>query len=155
MKIEKKKLSVSAITNGTVIDHIPASKLFNVISILGLDKLKENRMTFGTNFRSDRLGKKAVIKVSKKYFEDRDIDKIALVAPHAKLNIIKEYEVVEKREVKVPEEIVAIAKCMNPKCVTNHEEITTRFDVKNDNGKISLKCKYCQKITDQEHIEIV
>lgn len=152
---EKKRLSVSAITNGTVIDHIPANKLFTVISILGLDKLKENRMTFGTNFRSDRFGRKAVIKVSKKYFEDRDIDKIALVAPSAKLNIIKEYEVVEKRQVNVPEEITAIAKCMNPKCVTNHEDITTKFKVENKNGSISLKCNYCQKITDQEHIEII
>ncbi|MBI9067765.1 MAG: aspartate carbamoyltransferase regulatory subunit [Salinivirgaceae bacterium] len=152
---EKKKLSVSAITNGTVIDHIPANKLFTVISILGLDKLSENRMTFGTNFRSDRFGRKAIIKVSKKFFEQSDFDKIALVAPKAKLNIIKEYEVVEKWEVKVPEEIIAIAKCMNPKCVTNHEAIATKFKVLNDDGKISLKCNYCQKITTQEYMEII
>lgn len=152
---EKKRLSVSAITNGTVIDHIPANKLFTVVSILGLDKLKENRMTFGTNFRSDRFGRKAIIKVSKKYFEQSDFDKIALVAPTARLNIIKEYEVVEKWDVKVPEEISAIAKCINPKCVTNHEDIATKFKVENKNGSISLKCSYCQKITDQEHIEII
>lgn len=150
----QKILSVSAIQNGTVIDHIPASNLFNVISILGLDRLPDNMITFGTNFKSDRLGKKGIIKISDKYFEDIEIDKIALVAPHAKLNIIMNYEVTEKREVKVPKNIVGIAKCMNPKCVTNHEKIATRFKVNENNG-ISLRCKYCEKITDQEHLEIL
>lgn len=152
---EDKKLIVSAIQNGTVIDHIPAHNLFNVISILGLDKITENQVTFGTNFKSDRLGRKAIIKVSGIYFKDIDINKIALVAPHAKLNIIKDYEVVEKNEVIVPQEIIGIAKCMNPKCITNHEAITTRFDVMDKNGNISLKCRYCQKITDQTHLEII
>lgn len=152
---EDKKLSVSAIQNGTVIDHIPANNLFNVISILGLDQIIDSQVTFGTNFKSDRLGRKAIIKVSDIYFKDIDIDKIALIAPHAKLNIIKDFEVVEKRSVNVPEEIIAIAKCMNPKCITNHESITTKFDVIDKNGSISLKCRYCEKITDQEHLEIV
>lgn len=152
---EDKKLSVSAIQNGTVIDHIPANNLFNVISILGLDQIIDSQVTFGTNFKSDRLGRKAIIKVSDIYFKDIDIDKIALIAPHAKLNIIKDFEVVEKRSVNVPEEIIAIAKCMNPKCITNRESITTKFDVIDKNGSISLKCRYCEKITDQEHLEIV
>ncbi len=152
---EDKTLSVTAIEDGTVIDHIPAHNLFTVISILGLNKLDDNRMTFGTNFKSDKLGRKAIIKVSGKYFQDLEIDKIALVAPTAKLNIIKNYTVVEKREVKVPEEIKAIAKCMNPKCITNHEDITTRFKVIEKNGSISLRCNYCEKITDQEHMEII
>jgi aspartate carbamoyltransferase regulatory subunit len=152
---EDKKLSVSAIQNGTVIDHIPAQNLFNVISILGLDQITENQVTFGTNFKSDRLGRKAIIKVSDIYFKDIDINKIALVAPNAKLNIIKDYEVVEKREVNVPTEIFGIAKCMNPKCITNNENITTKFDVIDKHGSISLKCRYCEKITDQEHLQIV
>jgi aspartate carbamoyltransferase regulatory subunit len=155
MNKEDKKLSVSAIENGTVIDHIPAQNLFNVISILGLDRITENRVTFGTNFKSDKLGRKAIIKVADKYFEDIDIDKIALIAPHAKLNIIKNYSVVEKREVKVPAEIKAIAKCMNPKCITNNENITTKFTVIDKGSSISLKCNYCEKITDQEHLEII
>lgn len=152
---EQKVLSVSAIENGTVIDHIPANNLFKVISILNLDSITGNRMTFGTNFRSQQLGQKGIIKISGKFFEDIEIDKIALVAPSAKLNIIKDYEVIEKRSVNVPDKIVAIAKCMNPKCVTNHQQITTRFSVIHDNKKVNLKCNYCEKITDQEHLEIV
>jgi len=150
-----KTLSVNAIQNGTVIDHIPAQNLFTVISILGLNKLHDNTMTFGTNFKSEKLGRKAIIKVSDKYFEDFEIDKIALVAPTAKLNIIKEYEITEKREVRVPEEIKGIAKCMNPNCITNNENILTKFKVSVKNGNISLRCNYCEKITDGEHMEII
>jgi len=151
---EQKVLSVSAIENGTVIDHIPADNLFKVISILDLNSITENQVTFGTNFKSKLLGRKAIIKISDKFFEDIEIDKIALVAPHAKLNIIRDFGVVEKREVNVPEQIVGIAKCMNPQCITNHEHVTTRFTVI-DEGSVSLKCRYCEKVTDQEHLEII
>ncbi len=90
---KKLKLKVSAIKDGTVIDHINALSLFKVIKILGLDKIK-NQITFGTNLDSAKLGRKAIIKVSDKFFQDDEIDKIALIAPHAKLNIIEDYEVV-------------------------------------------------------------
>lgn len=92
---KNKELKVSAIKNGTVIDHIPANQLFRVISILGLNKIS-NQITFGTNLESRQLGHKAIIKVSEMFFEDNEINKIALVAPLAKLNIIRDYEVVEK-----------------------------------------------------------
>src|SRR6056297_2175800 len=128
-RVKKKlKLKVSAIKDGTVIDHIPAQNLFKVITILGLDKIK-NQITFGTNLESGKLGSKAIIKVSGKFFENDEINKIALIAPHAKLNIIRDYEVVEKKIVKIPEEIRGIVKCFNPMCITNHERILTRFSV--------------------------
>jgi aspartate carbamoyltransferase regulatory subunit len=148
-----KKLEVSAIENGTVIDHIPAKALFKVISILGLDKI-DKQITFGTNLDSKKLGKKAIIKLSDTFFIDKEINKIALVAPQAKLNIIRDYNVVEKKVVEVPEEIIGIAKCMNPKCITNNEKIVTRFSVISRRD-VKLRCHYCEKITDQEHIEIV
>lgn len=150
---EPKQLSVSAIENGTVIDHIPAKNLFKVIQILGLDKI-ENQITFGTNLESKKYGHKAIIKLAGIYFEDDDINRIALVAPQAKLNIIKDYEVVEKSVVEVPDEITGIAKCVNPKCITNFESVTTRFRVVNKEI-VSLKCHYCEKITDQDHLEIL
>jgi len=150
---EPKQLSVSAIENGTVIDHIPATNLFKVIQILGLDKI-ENQITFGTNLESKKLGKKAIIKLAGIFFEDDDINRIALVAPMAKLNIIKDYEVVDKSVVEVPDEIIGIARCVNPKCITNFESVTTRFRVVNKKN-VSLKCNYCEKITDQDHLEIL
>ncbi|HPX05772.1 MAG TPA: aspartate carbamoyltransferase regulatory subunit [Tenuifilaceae bacterium] len=150
---KNKQLSVSAIQNGTVIDHIPAQNLFKVINILNLDKIN-NQITFGSNLESHKLGHKAIIKIADKFFRDDEINRIALVAPHAKLNIIKDYEVVEKKTVNVPDDFTGIVKCVNPKCVTNHEKVTQKFYVV-DKASVSLKCHYCEKITDEEHMEFL
>ena len=147
-----KALQVSAIKDGTVIDHIPADRLFDVINILELYNCQE-MITFGTNLDSKQLGQKAIIKVANRFFQGEEIDKIALIAPHAKLNTIKNYEVVEKRVVEIPKEIIRIAKCFNPKCITNHEAITTRFTVISEKP-IELKCQYCEKITSEEQVVI-
>ena len=144
-----KELKVSAIKDGTVIDHIPAQNLFKVISLLGLADI-ENAITFGTNLESKKLGRKSIIKVADKFFRDDEIDKIALVAPEAKLNIIRNYEVVEKRQVSLPDEITGYVRCFNPKCITNHEDITTRFTVVSK-LPLALKCHYCDKVTTEEH----
>ncbi len=149
----EKLLEVRAIKNGTVIDHIPAKSLFKVISILGLDRI-ENMITFGTNLQSIKLGLKAIIKISDKYFEQDDINRIALFAPQAKLNIIKNYNVIEKKVVELPDEITGIVKCMNPMCITNNDPITTRFYVYTKD-QVALKCHYCEKITDHKHFEII
>jgi aspartate carbamoyltransferase regulatory subunit len=151
--MKNNKLEVSAIKEGTVIDHIPADNLFKVIGILKLERI-QNTITFGTNFKSERLGKKAIIKLSNVFFKDSDINKIALVAPDAKLNIIKEYKVVEKKIVEVPDEIQGIVKCVNPKCITNNEKIQTKFNII-DKKKIKLRCYYCEKITDIEHLDTI
>ncbi len=146
-------LEVSAIKDGTVIDHIPAGNLFKVINILHLENI-ENTITFGTNFKSAKLGKKAIIKLTNVFFKDNDINRIALVAPEAKLNIIRDYKVVEKKIVEVPDEIQGIVKCVNPKCITNFEKVTTKFTIV-DKKKIKLKCHFCEKITDLENIKRV
>ncbi len=149
----KKELKVSAIKDGTVIDRIPSENLFKVISILRLNKTS-HQVTFGSNLESKHLGKKAIIKVAGIFFKDDEINKIALVAPDAKLNIIQDYQVVEKKVVSLPDKVTAIAKCMNPKCITNNEVMTTRFEIV---GKkpLELKCEYCEKITDSKHLVII
>ncbi len=154
MKEQKKKLKlkVSAISQGTVIDHIPSENLFDVISILELDKTP-NMITFGANLDSDKLVNKAIIKVSNQFFENDEINKIALIAPHAKLNIIKDYEVIEKKVVEIPNQVVGIVKCFNPKCITNAEPITTSFSVISK-SPVALKCKYCEKITNESQMVI-
>ena len=129
----KKELQVSAIENGTVIDHIPADKLFDVINVLGITGM-DNAMTFGANLKSSKLGKKAIIKIWDKFLEDDEVNKLALVAPSAKINIIRDYDVVEKKTV-------------------NHEKVRTKFTVVKD-SPIVLKCHYCEKLTDQEHMEM-
>lgn len=149
----KKELQVNAVENGTVIDHIPSRKLFDVINVLGIES-STNTVTFGYNLHSNKLGEKSIIKISGKFLKDNEINKLALVAPSAKINIIRDYEVVEKKTVQVPEHVEGIAKCVNPKCITNHQRVPTKFDVVGSEP-IILKCHYCEKLTDQEHIEIV
>ncbi len=149
-----KKLKVSAIENGTVLDHIPANQLFKVISILDLKNCR-NPITFGTNLDSKLLGKKAIIKVSDRYFADDEINKIALVAPQAKINIIKNFEVVEKKIISVPAEISGIAKCSNPKCITNHQPVQTRFKTVVENDHLKLHCHFCEKMTDSDNLIIL
>ena len=150
--MKDKRLSVSAIKNGTVIDHIPAEVLFKVVSILKLDTV-ENMITIGNSLESGKLGKKGIIKLSEVFFHDDEINKIAMVAPCAKLNIIRNYEVADKRIVEIPDEIVGIVKCVNPKCITNNEVVTTKFTVVSK-SEVRLKCHYCEKITDRDNIQI-
>ncbi len=148
--MKDKQLIVTAIKDGTVIDHITSNSLFKVISILGLDKL-DKLMTFGNNLESKKLGKKGIIKLSEVFFDTGDINKIALVAPSAKLNIIRNYEVVEKMKVEIPDAVEGIIKCVNPKCITNSETVKTKFTIIAKEN-VKLKCHYCEKITSSENL---
>ena len=124
----KKELQVAAIENGTVIDHIPAEKTYEVAKLLNLQTLTEP-VTIGYNLPSSKLGKKGIIKIADKYFTDEEINRLSVVAPKIVLNIIKNYEVVEKKTVETPDELHGIIKCNNPKCITNNEPMQTYFTV--------------------------
>lgn len=146
----EKKLKVTAINNGTVIDRIPSKVLFKVISILGLDSC-DTMFSFGNNLPSKKIGKKGIIKIENRFFKDSELNKIALVAPEAQVNIINDFEVIEKRYTQLPEEVLGLVKCFNPKCITNNEEMTTSFTVASK-SPVQLRCKYCEKITREEDI---
>ncbi len=145
-----KELKVSAIENGTVIDHIPSKSVFQVIKILHLEDTGD-MVLFGTNLESKKLGKKGIVKVSNKFFKKHEINKIGLVAPSATLIVIKDYKVTEKREVQLPDTIEEIVKCFNPNCITNHERVNTKFTVI-DKKDVKLRCNYCEKITDKKNM---
>jgi len=146
----RKELQVAALENGTAIDHIPTEAFFNVVSLLQLQKLN-NRITIGNNLKSSKMGLKGIIKVSNKFFEENEINRIALVAPNVNLNIIKDYEVIEKKKVTLPDEIIEIVKCNNPKCITNNEPMKTRFHVI-DKENVELQCHYCELKIQKEEI---
>jgi aspartate carbamoyltransferase regulatory subunit len=146
----EKQLKVNAIKDGTVIDHIQTNALFRVIRILKLEE-SSNMVTFGNNLDSGLMGYKAIIKVANRFFEDEEVNKIALVAPHAKLNIIRNYEVVEKRLVEIPKQIRGIVRCFNPKCITHEENILPKFEVVSEKP-MALKCFYCEKITTEHEM---
>ena len=153
MTNDKKELQVAALENGTVIDHIPAEKLFTVVSLFGLEHMSNN-ITIGFNLNSKKLGKKGIIKIADKFFCDDEINRIAVVAPNVKLNIIRNYEVVEKRELRLPDELHGIVKCANPKCITNNEPMPTYFHVI-DKDRCVIKCHYCEKEQTRENITIL
>ena len=150
---DNRKLVVSAIENGTVLDHIPADNIFKVIDILGLSK-SDNQITIGINLESGSLGRKGIIKIAGRYFEDEEMSRIALVAPDATVNIIRDYTVIEKKTISIPSEVVGIVRCANPLCVTNHQDIKTKFTTVNAAGRTQLLCHYCEKATELKTAEI-
>ena len=150
---EKKELQVAALENGTVIDYIPSDKLFTVVSLLNLKDLDSN-ITIGYNLESKKLGKKGIIKIADKFFTDEEINRISVVASNIKLNVIRNYAVVEKKEAIMPDELKGIVKCNNPKCITNNEPMQTWFHV-TDKEKGLLKCHYCEKEQQKDNIKLI
>ena len=146
--MNKKERLVAAIKNGTVIDHIPVEKTFDIVSLLQLQRLV-TPVTIGYNFTSKMVGTKGIIKV----FTDDEISRLSVVAPNVVLNIIKDYEVVEKKRVETPDELRGIVKCNNPKCITNNEPMDTIFNVIDKEHGI-LKCHYCDKEQKMEKVEL-
>lgn len=149
----KTERQVAAIKNGTVIDHIPAEKTYQVVNLLQLETL-ETPVTIGYNYPSNKIGRKGIIKVSDKFFTDEEISRLSVVAQNVVLNIIHDYEVVEKKTVKTPDELRGIVKCNNPKCITNNEPMNTVFHVVNKEKGI-IKCHYCDKEQFIEKVELV
>ena len=150
---EKKELQVAALENGTVIDHIPSDKLFTVVSLLEMDKM-ENNITIGNNLESKKLGKKGIIKIADRFFTPEEISRLSVVAPNIRLNIIRNYQVAEKKEVIMPDELKGIVRCNNPKCITNNEPMQTWFHVV-DKQKGLLKCHYCEKEQQVDNIKLI
>lgn len=149
----KTERQVAAIKNGIVIDHIPAEKTYQVVNLLQLETL-ETPVTIGYNYPSNKIGRKGIIKVSDKFFTDEEISRLSVVAQNVVLNIIHDYEVVEKKTVKTPDELRGIVKCNNPKCITNNEPMNTVFHVVNKEKGI-LKCHYCDKEQFIDKVELV
>ena len=147
----RKELVVSALENGTVLDHIPAENVYKALDILNLKGIG-TQITIGINLTSKFFGNKGIIKIADKFFEDEELNKLALIAPKATVNVIRDFKVVEKKKLVMPEEIHGIAKCRNPKCVTNHQPVSTWFKTIEEGNEISLLCHYCEKITDSKHI---
>jgi len=149
----RKEFIVSAIENGTVIDHIPSKNVFQVIKILNLEE-SDDMVLFGTNLESKKYGKKGIVKVKNKFFKNSEINKIALVAPKATLIVIKDYQITSKQVVELPDDVQGIVKCFNPNCITNHEKVETKFNLV-DKEEVKLRCHYCEKITDKKNMIVI
>ena len=152
--MEQSDLIVRRIKDGTVIDHINEGKGLNVLEALEIDGSRGNVITIALNMPSGKLKKKDMIKVEGRFLEDDDTNKLAVIAPSSTVNIIKNYKLVEKRRVSLPNQIEQIFRCSNPDCITNSQEhIESTMEVM-DKKNLVLKCRYCGRILDVNDLKI-
>jgi aspartate carbamoyltransferase regulatory subunit len=146
--MKEKTLSVSAIKEGTVVDHINAGQALKIIRLLRLLRLaaNENRVTVGLNLKSGSHGLKDIIKIENVFFTESQAAQIAIFAPSATVNVIENYKVAKKFRVQLPETVAGALSCPNPRCITNSERIPTFFTIEENNSHVILRCKYCEKL---------
>ncbi len=148
----KKILSVAAIKDGAVIDHITAKQGLRIVRILELAKAGRT-VTIGLNLPSKTHGKKDIVKVEGRPLTDEEASRIAVLAPHASINTIKEYEIVDKTAVTVPDILHGVIICPNPTCITNHEAAARSYRTATEGSKVSLTCRFCERIFSLEEID--
>jgi len=154
MSKDKSELKIKAIENGTVIDHITANKALHILNVLGLPDADTQNVTIAMNVSSSEIGRKDILKIENRELDHRELNQVALIAPNATINIIRDYEPVKKDKILLPEKITSILKCTNPKCITNYENepITPIFNVIEKNPPV-VRCHYCEKLIKTEDIE--
>lgn len=150
--MEEEKLRVRKIEAGTVIDHIPSGRALTVLEILGITQGTEDTVSVLMNVPSERYGEKDIVKIEGRELEEEELNKIALTAPKATINVIENYKVVEKKVVELPDLIEDVVECSNPACITNTTEpATAKFKVASE-SPIRLRCSYCERITEEEEL---
>ena len=152
--MEQADLLVRRINDGTVIDHINEGKGLSVLEALEIDGSRGNVITIALNMPSGKLKKKDMIKVEGRFLEDDYTNKLAVIAQASTVNIIKDYKLVEKRRVSLPNQIEQIFRCSNPDCITNSQEhIESTMEVM-DKDNLVLKCRYCGRILDVNDLKV-
>jgi aspartate carbamoyltransferase regulatory subunit len=147
-----RELRVSKIKDGTVIDHISGGYALDVVKILGITGREKRVMTIAINVPSKRFRVKDIVKIEGRALNSQEVNRIALVAPHATINIVRDYDVVEKLEVKLPVVIEGVIKCVNPGCISNsNEPAVTKFYVESEEPLV-LKCHYCGYILEKTDV---
>jgi aspartate carbamoyltransferase regulatory subunit len=138
------EVKVQAIENGTVIDHLPAENTLKVVEILSRF---EDMVAIGINSPSKRLGRKGFVKIANRTLTQEEVNKIAIIAPDASVNTIKDFKVVRKMKVIIPESVEGILRCTNPNCITNHQAVKTKFHIgkKAVPERLELRCHYCER----------
>ena len=150
----KSELKIRAIENGTVIDHITANKALHILKILGLPDKETKNVTVAMNVSSSEIGRKDILKIENRELDHEELNQVALIAPKATINIIRDFKPIKKDKILLPEKIKSIIKCTNPKCITNieSEPITPIFKVIQKYPPV-VRCHYCEKLIKTEDID--
>lgn len=147
-----REYKVYRIHNGTVIDHIPHWQAYRVIDILGL-RGTEDLVTVGFGLPSRKLGKKDLLKVENRELTEEEMHRIALVAPHATINLVREARIAHKFAVRLPDRFAGLTRCSNYGCITRHEPVPPRFETLS-REPVRLRCHYCRQITEGPELEL-
>lgn len=143
-------LSVSAIRAGTVIDHIECGQGMRILRLL---KVKNDHpITIGLNLKSSLMGLKDLIKIENLFLTKAETSQVALFAPKATVNVIQDYHIASKYQVELPEHIEGVLRCPNSLCITRIEKIPSRFTLVDNRGRVSLRCRFCEKVHCQEEL---
>ena len=149
-----RELRVSKIRDGTVIDHISAGQALNVLAILGIDGAGGEQVSVGMNVPSETLGRKDIVKVEGRELSQAEVDVLSLIAPHATINIVRGFDVIEKSRVERPERVTGVLSCPNANCIsTQGEPVEPTFDVLSE----GVRCAYCDTIIREDlaaHISV-
>ena len=150
----KSELKIKAIENGTVIDHITANKSLHILKILDLPDDETENVTVAMNVTSGQIERKDIVKIENRELDHSELNQIALIAPKATINIIRDFKPVKKDKIVLPKKITSIIKCTNPKCITNleNEPIQPVFNVVEEYPPV-VRCHYCEKLIKTEDID--
>jgi aspartate carbamoyltransferase regulatory subunit len=146
------EMKVSKLRNGAVIDHLRPGTAWKAIQVLGA--ADGSTLSIGMYLESSKMGRKDIVKIENKILTQKEINKIAVLSPEATLCNIRDYQVVQKIKAHLPKEIAAIIRCNNPKCITNHEKITTQFTVVTGDP-LKVRCRYCERAMSGDEIELL
>ena len=136
-------MNIDSIKNGIVIDHIQAKKGLEIYNALKLGEL-DCSVAIITNARSEKMGRKEIIKIDKSI--DLDLDILGYLDSNITINIIKDDERIQKYHVKLPKQIENVIKCKNPRCITSTEQDLKQIFVLADEKKKTYRCKYCESL---------
>ncbi len=151
---EKRNLKVQAIENGTVIDHIKAGQALNVLRILGIFADCRGTVSFVMNAPGSG-GRKDVVKIEGRELNVEELNRISLISPNATVNIIRDFEVLQKKKVVLPTYVEGVVRCINPNCISNSTEpIKSKFSVlRSEDGGVVLRCLYCEHVISENIAE--
>lgn len=148
----EKSLRVRKIRNGTVIDHISPGNALNVLRTVGISGKEGMIISIAMNVQSGKSALKDVVKIENKELAPEEINRIALISPHATINIIRDYQVIQKKKVVLEPSIKGVVNCINPNCITNGKEHVKAFFKIEQENPIHLRCVYCDRIMEYEDI---
>lgn len=150
------ELKVSKIRRGTVIDHIPAGMAPAVLRVLGIGRGTSDTVVMAMNVQSRALGRKDIVKIENRVVDEETLQRIAIIAPEATINIVEEYEIIKKERISLPKELHGVLKCPNRNCITNdpNEGVLTLFLCEREKP-LELRCHYCEDLVRGEQVELI